>query len=430
MIEEVAQESIKVFISYSWDSPQHKDKVLSLANQLRDPGGVEAYLDQYVKAIYPYTPEETWDRWMENQIRWADFVLLVCSETYKRRFEGNEEPDNGMGVTWEGTIIRREIYDNQVRNTRFIPVVFSQNDRIYVPDILRGETIYVLEEQESSRELLYRLRNQPVVEMPDVARTRLPAPRRPTSSTPFLSFPVADLSTEPPPVRLDDQLPPEFIPLGETEVDPHPNNSSSVSRQGRGRREKYRLIGGACAIFLAVVAVVVWIWQELNDPPVPPEVTSVAPASSSLRNRISAGEKALILQEVIGDQNPAFEAVKQRGMQAIADQNYEEAVIFLENALRLYRNAPETLIYLNNARIGSGNAHTIAVTAPIGSNVDDAMSVLRGVAQAQNEINQRGGINGVPLRVLISLPFLIQLIQSMFFGNPCVRYDCGGRGCP
>lgn len=36
----------KVFISYSHDSPEHKDRVLALSDRLR-ADGVDCYIDQY-----------------------------------------------------------------------------------------------------------------------------------------------------------------------------------------------------------------------------------------------------------------------------------------------------------------------------------------------------------------------------------------------
>jgi len=66
-------EAPKVFISYTHDSPEHIDRVLSLANRLRVEG-VDCQLDQYEQS-----PPEGWPRWMERQIEWADFVLVVCT---------------------------------------------------------------------------------------------------------------------------------------------------------------------------------------------------------------------------------------------------------------------------------------------------------------------------------------------------------------
>ncbi|MFO1146110.1 MAG: hypothetical protein U1E33_05995 [Rhodospirillales bacterium] len=45
-------------------------------------------------------PEGGWPARCERQIASADFVLLVCTETYNRRVGGREEPESGLGVLW------------------------------------------------------------------------------------------------------------------------------------------------------------------------------------------------------------------------------------------------------------------------------------------------------------------------------------------
>ncbi|MCY7286649.1 MAG: ABC transporter substrate-binding protein, partial [Cyanobacteria bacterium CAN_BIN43] len=70
-------------------------------------------------------------------------------------------------------------------------------------------------------------------------------------------------------------------------------------------------------------------------------------------------------------------------------------------ALQNDRNDPESLIYLNNAKIGTQTADIIAVSVPATKSSNPALEILRGVAQAQSQVNQAGGINGTPLKVLI-----------------------------
>lgn len=116
-------------------------------------------------------------------------------------------------------------------------------------------------------------------------------------------------------------------------------------------------------------------------------------SSIALQDRFSSGERLL------DPTNPSTD--KQAGISAIASGNYAQAVTSLEASLRTNRNDPEALIYLNNARIGEGKAYTIAVSVPLTSSTGAAEEILRGVAQAQAGVNQAGGINGVPLKVLI-----------------------------
>jgi len=196
-VTEETQAPTKVFISYSWDSDDHKGRVLALANTLRDPWGIETDIDQYVRAKHPFTPSQGWDLWMEEKIEWAEFVLIIFTETYQRRFRGDEAPGIGRGSTWEGAIIRQHLYNNQLVCTKFIPVVFSSQDLNCVPIIFNGHDKYILEDGKSLRDLCYRLRREPVVVMPEVATAKLQAPPEPKFFSP--QKPKA----EPPPVLLD-----------------------------------------------------------------------------------------------------------------------------------------------------------------------------------------------------------------------------------
>jgi branched-chain amino acid transport system substrate-binding protein len=92
---------------------------------------------------------------------------------------------------------------------------------------------------------------------------------------------------------------------------------------------------------------------------------------------------------------------KQAAVAAIAQGDFPTAVTRLEASLQATPNDPEALIYLNNARIGTGAAYTVAIAVPAGTNQDAAQELLRGAAQAQDEINQAGGVNGTPLQLAI-----------------------------
>ncbi|MEG4515626.1 MULTISPECIES: ABC transporter substrate-binding protein [unclassified Microcoleus] len=117
-------------------------------------------------------------------------------------------------------------------------------------------------------------------------------------------------------------------------------------------------------------------------------------SEQAIGQRLSAGEKLLLPEQAT--------TTKQAAVQAIASGNYNAAISDLQASLKTNRNDPEALIYLNNARIGDRKSYTIAATVPIGVDINGAQEILRGVAQAQNEINQSGGISGTPLKVLIA----------------------------
>ena len=123
--------------------------------------------------------------------------------------------------------------------------------------------------------------------------------------------------------------------------------------------------------------------------------TTIVPKNSSSDPlKFSTGDKILVDRGITPQ--------KQSAVRAIADKNYPQAVSLLEESLATKRNDPEALVYLNNARIGDSQSYTIAVPAPIGTELTTAQEILRGVAQAQDEINQQGGIKGVPLKILLT----------------------------
>ena len=120
---------------------------------------------------------------------------------------------------------------------------------------------------------------------------------------------------------------------------------------------------------------------------------------SQLSHRFSGGEKILVSSS---SDPQAFIQQKEQGVQAMAAGNYSRAVNHFQAALAEKSNSPEALIYLNNARIGNQEAYEIAVPVPIDADtVFFSLEMLRGYAQAQQEINRAGGINGTPVRLTL-----------------------------
>ncbi|HCF29029.1 MAG TPA: receptor ligand binding family protein [Cyanobacteria bacterium UBA11049] len=132
--------------------------------------------------------------------------------------------------------------------------------------------------------------------------------------------------------------------------------------------------------------------DRATETPISSENTTIKPIPNAAQ--ISFGEKTLIPGQV----TPA----KQAGLDAIATGKWNVAVTNLQQARKENRNDPETLIFLNNAEIAAGKSYTIAASAPLGTDPKGGLEILRGVAQAQNEINHSGGINNVRLKVAIA----------------------------
>ncbi|MEG4502220.1 ABC transporter substrate-binding protein [Microcoleus sp. F6_B4] len=133
--------------------------------------------------------------------------------------------------------------------------------------------------------------------------------------------------------------------------------------------------------------------SKSSDTPTSGTSPSGTSPSGAIANRISLGNQILVTSQTTAE--------KQAGVQAFADGNYQSAAEYFQKSLQQNRNDPETLIYLNNATASNGSFLKIAVSAPIGSNPNVAQEILRGVAQAQDEINNSGGINGAKLQVEI-----------------------------
>ena len=147
----------KVFISYSHDSGEHRARVMSLAERLRNDG-IDCQIDRYFE---DEPPAQGWDRWMLDEIDRADFVIVVCTETYQRRFRGHEPKGTGKGVKWEGMVITQTLYDAESHNLKFLPLIFSHEDETYIPIVLRSTTHYNPTTESGYDSLYRRLSKQP-----------------------------------------------------------------------------------------------------------------------------------------------------------------------------------------------------------------------------------------------------------------------------
>lgn len=119
-------ENPKVFISYSWDDETHKRWVFELAKRLRSEG-IDAIIDQTHLALGGDTPE-----FMERSILESRYVLVICTELYKARFDGRVR-----GTGYEGHIITAQMVA-RVGSGKFIPVLRSHDWGTALPTALQG----------------------------------------------------------------------------------------------------------------------------------------------------------------------------------------------------------------------------------------------------------------------------------------------------
>lgn len=99
------------FISYSWEAPEHTAWVRSFATRLRNDG-VNVTLDQW-HAV----PGDQLPAFMEKSIRENDFVLIICTPTYKDKVDHRKG-----GAGYEGDVITSEMFTQQ-NQRKFIPIL-------------------------------------------------------------------------------------------------------------------------------------------------------------------------------------------------------------------------------------------------------------------------------------------------------------------
>jgi len=145
---------VVVFVSYAHEGDLQKKRVTELVEDLR-ANGIDARFDRNVNG----TPPQGWPRWMEQQIAEAAYVLVICTDTYLRRYEQRELPGKGKGAIWEGSIIRQELYDSAGQNKKFAALLFDEKDEAHRPQPLKQHTHYIY--PKARLELLRWLTNQP-----------------------------------------------------------------------------------------------------------------------------------------------------------------------------------------------------------------------------------------------------------------------------
>ena len=103
----------KVFISYSWTSEAYKDRVLKLAERLVNDG-VDVILDRW-----DLRPGQDMYAFMEQSIRDAEKVLILCEEGYAKKADNRT---GGVGI--ETQIITTDVY-GKYKQEKFIPIVME-----------------------------------------------------------------------------------------------------------------------------------------------------------------------------------------------------------------------------------------------------------------------------------------------------------------
>ncbi|MDZ8235824.1 MAG: ABC transporter substrate-binding protein [Nostoc sp. ChiQUE01a] len=144
-----------------------------------------------------------------------------------------------------------------------------------------------------------------------------------------------------------------------------------------------------------MVALILWLISKLSS--------TIVPSSNPISNPISTSSSLINLGTRILVKVQTYPE-KTDGVKAFGEKKFNNAVEKFAASLKNNPNDPETLIYLNNAKIARDNSESlkVAVIAPVNFDQNLAEELLRGVAQAQNEVNNQGGINGKKLQIVIA----------------------------
>lgn len=131
----------RVFISYSWTSPEHEEWVIELAQRLVD-NRVDVKLDKWDLQsghdLYSF---------MESMVHSSqiDKVLIICDKGYYDKAEARQG-----GVGTETQIISPEVYSD-VKQEKFIPIVSERDEKskAYIPTYIKSRMYIDLSSNEN-----------------------------------------------------------------------------------------------------------------------------------------------------------------------------------------------------------------------------------------------------------------------------------------
>jgi hypothetical protein len=156
----------KIFISYSWTTPQHEDWVINLAERLVSDG-VEVIIDKW-------NLKEGHDKYnfMETMVKSPDIqkVLIILDKKYSEKAEKKEG-----GVGTETQILSPKIYGD-VSQEKFIPIVVEKdkNGNTFVPTFLESRIYIDLSDNDKFEEnyegLLRNIYQRPAYSRPKLGK--------------------------------------------------------------------------------------------------------------------------------------------------------------------------------------------------------------------------------------------------------------------
>lgn len=152
----------KIFISYSWTSPQHERWVVELAERLSGDG-ILVVLDKW-----DLKEGQDKHKFMEQMVHDENIckVLVVCDVGYQAKAD-----DRKGGVGTESQLISKEVYENTGQE-KFIPIVrdYDGDGKPCMPHFMGGRIYIDLSTEETFEEnyqkLVRNLYDKPLLKRP------------------------------------------------------------------------------------------------------------------------------------------------------------------------------------------------------------------------------------------------------------------------
>ena len=165
----------KVFVSYSWDSPEHQHWILQLVNKLREEG-YDANFDRAITS----TSTINLNQMMVEHMRDDDYIIFVLTDKYTMKADGFEG-----GVGFE-TLLSLPIIQQNLDKLIIIirqPGFVKKNIPFHLQGINYLDFSDPQKFEESFEELIHRLQKVPMFELKPIGTKKVRQPGKEVITT-------------------------------------------------------------------------------------------------------------------------------------------------------------------------------------------------------------------------------------------------------
>ncbi|MCQ9181269.1 TIR domain-containing protein [Streptomyces sp. IBSBF 2953] len=127
----------RVFVSYAHDDEPHMEQVRLFAHFLAQDCGLDVFLDRW-----DVDRRRDWYLWALEQVREADFVLVIASPMCRRVGDGEIDNTRHRGLQSEMALLRENLHaDRETWTTRLLPVVLPGRSPSELPGFLQPQSV-------------------------------------------------------------------------------------------------------------------------------------------------------------------------------------------------------------------------------------------------------------------------------------------------